>query len=405
MYKLILYLLAGACFSLPFSFRISTIFLMAFSVLTIIYCVYEKSYDNKNKIIQLFSLPSILFLIVVVGWIFTSHKYDATNLIVKYIPYFVMSLAYIFSAKEIKENAPKYISVGIIAGITSTILYLLAIIIQKFYLSEEDNIFRLFSFQYTYNRFIEPIDSHPTYLAILIIVSNYFIYNSKKIVPFLRYILLGINVFGLLFTMSRIGLIIFSVQIILLFFFLNKREKMVYLFVLICCIFSSIYIYKYKLADFYILQRLSIELKWDINPDNSSSIINNREADDSRIARWGAITKTILQKPIVGYGTGSEDYILQKTYLDANLKISHERQYNTHNQFLFIWLENGLIGLSILVFFFIFNVKSAYERNDLFSFLFLFSLLLVCIFENYLNRTMGVLAASIFLTFMKSLKR
>lgn len=404
IHRIILYLLFGACFTLPFSYRISTVFLMTFAGLTIVEGIYTKSYTKKKWALQMLGLPSLFFLIVLVGAVFSPYKPEAGKLIIRFLPYLIMSLAYVFSSKTIKEKAPQYIIPALVLGTLLTLFYLFGHAILKFVDSGENSWTRIFSQGYTYNRFMTPLDSHPSYFAIFIILSNFFIFNCKTIRNELKTILLAINFLGLVFVMSRIGLIIYLIQILSLLFFLKGKWRMIYGAVILGGIALGTYLYNTNLKDFYVLQRLSLEFAWDINPENINSTINNRIEDDSRIARWSAIVDAIKEKPILGYGTGSEKSVLSETYKNAGLMISYERKYNTHNQFLFFLLENGIIGFLFFVSFFLTSAKTAFKRSDIFSFLFLFVLLLICMFENYLYRTMGILTISIFLTFMRKQK-
>jgi len=152
----------------------------------------------------------------------------------------------------------------------------------------------------------------------------------------------------------------------------------------------------------YLIQRLSIELAWDTNPENTESEINNRVADDSRAARWLAIWETIKKKPISGYGVGSERTILDKTYSTNDLNISLERKYNTHNQYLFYMLEQGIIGLFLFLSYFFINLVLAIKRKDFFVFSFIVGIMIVFMFENYLYRSMGYLTVALLLTFMRT---
>lgn len=377
---------------------------MAFAVLNMFYGIFTKSYSSKNIISKLLSLPSLFFLIVLIGWFFTSYKTDAGKLIIRFLPYLIVSLAYIFSSNSIKDKAPKYIVPALVSGTLLTLFYLFGHAFMNFISSGEESWTRIFSQAFTYNRFMAPLDSHPSYFAVFIILSNFFIYNSKKISIMIKGVLLLVNFFGLLFVMSRIGLIVYFIQILSLFFFMSKKWRIVYGATILGGIALIAYLYNTNLKDFYLLQRFSLEFAWDVNLENTNSTINNRVEDDSRIARWNAIVETIKEKPIFGYGTGSEKTVLSETYKEAGLMVSYERGYNTHNQFLFFTLENGVIGFLFLISFFLISSKAAFNQGNVFIFLFLFILLLMCLFENYLYRTMGILTVSIFLTFMRELK-
>lgn len=405
MNRLILFLLFGACMTLPFSYQVSTIFLMVFSGSTILSGILHGTGKQKGVLVKLLYLPSLFFILIAVGTIFSPFKENAFKLWIKYLPFLIVSLAYVFSGTEIKKEAPKYISAGVIVGVTAVLLFLFGKVGIEFIQSGEKNWLRLFSFEYTYNRFLSPLDMHPTYLAILIIVSNYFVYNFKKVNKAVRILLLLFNAIGIFFVMSRVGIIIFFFQVALLFFFLDRKKKIVYGISMVIIVLATGLLYQFQLRHFYVLQRLSLELTWDLNPTNVDSEINNRVADDSRIARWSTIIQAIEKKPVLGYGVGSEKSVLYDIYGENDLIISQERQYNTHNQFLFFLLETGIIGFFVFLAYFIVNVKYAFDKNDIFLFLFLFTVFFACLFENYLNRTMGILAVSIFLTFMRTLEK
>jgi O-antigen ligase len=145
-----------------------------------------------------------------------------------------------------------------------------------------------------------------------------------------------------------------------------------------------------------------VELSWDLDPNNTNNSINGRVQDDSRLARWKAVLNTIKNSPILGHGSGSEKLVLQDTYRENSLNVSLERMYNTHSQFLFFGLEYGILGIILFFCYLGINLYNAIKRNDLFIIHFIVWITLICCFENYFNRTMGVLLMSIALTFMKT---
>lgn len=400
--RFLLVVLFAACVILPFSFVISNIFLLVFGGLTFLKSVYLKSYPKKEKLHKFLITPGILFGFALIGTVFSPYSIQGLDLARKYIPLFVLSLAFIFAPENFKKQSPPYIKKGIIVGIAGSFLVLFFHLVTQFILSGETEILRIFAQEYTYLRFVAPLKIHPTYLSVLVIMANCFIYQAKDISNYLKLSLYGLNTLGLLFTMSRIGILLFAVQVIIWFFTLSKKYKVIFSLSTLFVILIGFYIYKTQLRNFYILQRFSLELFWDLNTGSASSTINNRETDDSRTARWSAILKTIKEKPVSGYGTGSEKIILNKTYEKNGLLISKERQYNTHNQFLFYLLENGIIGLLFVLYFFTANFILALKKKQKTQLFFLITLFIVCLFENYFYRATGILTVSLFLTFLKS---
>lgn len=402
MEKIYLSILFLGCVILPISPAIANILFLTFSGIVIIHAFVIKEFPNKKDWLNLLVLPSFFFLWMLIGMLFSSYKKEAFRLIEISIPFLTFSLAYIFASKSLKQKAPVYIKKGFIVGVSSSILYLGVMLLIRFYNADNESLLNIFSHTYTYYNFTFPINTHPTYYTVWILCANYFVFQSKTLRTPIKVGLLLLFCFGIIFSMSRVGVLLYGIQIFVSFFFLSKTAKIIYALCTLLVIFTGIYLYKYHLRNMYLLQRLSIELAWDTNPENTESEINNRVADDSRTARWLAILETIKKKPISGYGVGSERTILDKTYSTNDLNISLERKYNTHNQYLFYMLEQGIIGLFLFLSYFFINLVLAIKRKDFFVFSFIVGIMIVFMFENYLYRSMGYLTVALLLTFMRT---
>lgn len=405
MEKGFLIILFLGCLILPASPAAANILFLIFGGGIIIESGIRKNFPPKKDWLKLLVLPSFFFLWMVIGTLFSSYKEDALNLVEIAIPYILLSVAYISATNSLKEKALKVISSGLISGVVGSVLYLLILTLIRFYKVGDESLLTIFSHEFTYYNFIEPISTHPTYYTVFILVANYFVFTSKDIKTPIKVMLLALFFIGLFFTMSRVGLFLYGLQIIVIFFYLSKRGKIIYGLGVMAFLLIGIYLYNYQLRNFYVLQRLSIELAWDTNADNTQSKINNRVADDSRIARWSAIWEYIKEKPVLGYGVGSESAVLQQAYNDQGLQISSERNYNTHNQYLFYLIEQGFIGLFLLLFYFGTNIFTAFKRRDFFIISFIVGIMMVFIFENYMYRSMGYLTIALFLTFMRKPRR
>lgn len=403
MEKIYLSILFLGCVILPISPAIANILFLTFSGIVIIHDAFVvKEFPNKKDWLNLLVLPSFFFLWMLIGMLFSSYKKEAFRLIEISIPFLTFSIAYIFASKSLKQKAPVYIKKGFIVGVSSSILYLGVMLLIRFYNADNESLLNIFSHTYTYYNFTFPINTHPTYYTVWILCANYFVFQSKTLRTPIKVGLLLLFCFGIIFSMSRVGVLLYGIQIFVSFFFLSKTAKIIYALCTLLVIFTGIYLYKYHLRNMYLLQRLSIELAWDTNPENTESEINNRVADDSRTARWLAIWETIKKKPISGYGVGSERTILDKTYSTNDLNISLERKYNTHNQYLFYMLEQGIIGLFLFLSYFFINLVLAIKRKDFFVFSFIVGIMIVFMFENYLYRSMGYLTVALLLTFMRT---
>jgi len=401
MEKGFLIVLFLGCLILPASPAGANILFLIFGGGIIIEAGIRKTFPPKKDWLKLLVLPSFFFLWMLIGMIFSSYKKEALNLVEIAIPYMLLSLAYISASSSLKERALKVIPSGLISGVVVSLLYLLVLTVIRFYKVEDDSFLTIFSHEFTYYKFIEPISTHPTYYAVWILIANYFVFTSKILKTPIKMILLTLFFIGLFFTMSRVALFLYALQIFAIFFYLSKKGKIIYGVGVLGFLLIGIYLYNYQLRNFYVLQRLSIELAWDTNPDNTESEINNRVADDSRIARWSAIWESIKEKPVLGYGVGSERAVLDKAYKDHGLEISVDRKYNSHNQYLFYLVEQGMVGLFLVLSFFGTNIAMAFKRRDFFLISFILGIMMVFVFENYMYRSMGYLTIAMLLTFMR----
>ncbi|MFI5171666.1 MAG: O-antigen ligase family protein [Chitinophagales bacterium] len=106
---------------------------------------------------------------------------------------------------------------------------------------------------------------------------------------------------------------------------------------------------------------------------------NEVEYDNSVNSRkeiWKATGELISQNTFFGTGSGDAEQELVDTYYKNNFKKGVDERYNTHNQFLQIAVETGLIGLILFLAFLFFCLRLAIRsKNNLYlAFLLLFML-------------------------------
>ena len=109
------------------------------------------------------------------------------------------------------------------------------------------------------------------------------------------------------------------------------------------------------------------------------------------LASW--TINEVIQKPILGYGTGSFKYNLDKV---PAFKEAYARHMTPHNNYLFVLYELGLIGFFLLVLIFYYKIKSLIVRKSSYqtillpisflflmtidSYLYIFSILVIYIY-------------------------
>lgn len=102
----------------------------------------------------------------------------------------------------------------------------------------------------------------------------------------------------------------------------------------------------------------------------------------------------------VGLGLNNSQNALIEKYKEYNLYPGFY-YYNFHNQYLQVFSELGLIGLSLLLFIFFLILKKAIKSKDYFLLSFIILILVVCITESFLWRQRGMvffIAISLLLT-------
>ena len=94
---------------------------------------------------------------------------------------------------------------------------------------------------------------------------------------------------------------------------------------------------------------------------HSQNGIEGQEAtsEGERLEMWRGSINGILMKPIFGYGVGSMPDVYKKYGGSINKQISQP-----HQQYLFWWVEFGLVGLLIMLGFFFTLIKDSFKIDQ-----------------------------------------
>ena len=236
------------------------------------------------------------------------------------------------------------------------------------------------------------IFQHPSYLSMFLLLSAYIsleilIESKSRINKILCITSIIIILFSVYFLSSRAAIltIIISFPIYLLF-----RYKINHLTI------RSLIWFLIPMFIFIPLLITNPRFKRLFN-DDSNLLTSEVLQDESRIVTWKAGINIIKKNLVFGVGTGDIQDELNKKYnntplMDANVI----NNFNTHNQFIEIMAENGLIG--ILLFLILFSQMifiSISERNVIY-FVFIIIIMVSFFFETMLNRLAGVSFFSLF---------
>ena len=103
----------------------------------------------------------------------------------------------------------------------------------------------------------------------------------------------------------------------------------------------------------------------------------------TRTIAWKCSLELISEKIIFGYGEGLSGVELNKLYKNKDYKQLENKNLNSHNQFLQCFLDHGLIGGCIIIFFTIIMLFKSLKTKD-----YLYSLFLILITINFLTESM-----------------
>jgi O-antigen ligase len=271
-----------------------------------------------------------------------------------------------------KADAPhlKKIFTFFSAGVFVACVVVLVTAIYEYTVSGETDVF-------FYYRLTGAIKSHPTYLAYYLIFSlavglyNAYYEQVSAIRP--RVILLNVFFCGMLILTGGhtafVGLLLIFAFFILKYILEERtRSKNIVLATVVVMLVSMFLV-------------------------NGSDHLSQRLALDNdyweRSALWEAAIKA-NSNTLVGVGTGDYQLVLNDYYRANGLEEFARENYNSHNQFIQIFLSNGLIGLISLIILLIRPLYTAMKYQDPLGILIFFPFLIYGINEVFLGRYQGV---------------
>lgn len=204
---------------------------------------------------------------------------------------------------------------------------------------------------------------HLTFAAVMGIVFLLFLadFLIKKI-TFFSYIALFSSFFGLILSQSRGYFLTLILTVALLLF--KNQKRILTLFILFSLIFAALFLF---LSPSHIKEKAY----------SLFSLKNGSFAE--RVYLWESGLKMFLRKPILGYGpnqyqnyseTFREVYEKKVVYPDD---VGFRTKCHTHNTYLMILIESGIIGFAMFIFFLIVILKSILSLEQEIKFPFLAS--------------------------------
>jgi O-antigen ligase len=239
---------------------------------------------------------------------------------------------------------------------------------------------------------------HPSYTAVYVLFSMSVMFFYLRTVSFKIIVKISL-IFCILFLLAFNLLLMVRASFLSLFFIFIT--VMIYEFFYLKNRINGILMFLFLLGSFVFV----------FNSSNFSNSANNliniyshgyniNENYDDRIYIWKASVSAIKHNPIFGVGISEKKEVLNNEYLKQGYTIGKENEFNSHNQFLDVWLEIGVIGFLCLLGAFISAFIFSTKNRNLLLFILSGILFINLLFESMLNRFSGV---SIFVIMMSIL--
>lgn len=363
-----------------------------FVLLTLILFILSKEKFKKSKILL---VNTSLYITYVISLVYTENFKYASDHLITALSLLLLPMAFYFlslSKKSIEANFKKiFFKVFWLSSVT----YSFIIYGSFFTFSNPRYPFKDANFFRKASAGISLIGQHPIYgslilsLAILIGLNYLFKENNRfKLIVIIGEVMILI-LLVLIMSKGVLLALLISVCIFIAFKIKHlKRNKILrVVFTASLAVFVFLMLIPQKNNRF--LQFFNKDSFTRLSENNSTSI---------RLAIYKCAFANIKKAPFFGYGFGDVRDALVSCYVSTQ-PFMVKTNYNSHNQYLSIWLGMGIFGLLILFYFIYFNMSLALSGSDYlgFSILVLFSVIMF--FENILERQTGVVLFALLINF------
>lgn len=378
--------------SLIFSIRLNSIFLIALSIYVLISnAKILKIQFVKNKFILASASYFCLFLF---SYFFSENKVEAGKMLERNLSLlFLPTILYFFTiGNKVRIHDLLRVFVWIIT-IAAALAITLAIT-KNIQFNIENNlpIHKAKSWFFTYHYLAGNVNISAIYLSLFIgftinilfydlITKKYMLVTSSKLAIILILFLSIILI--LLFARSALFISLLCIELVALRFSLKKKR--IILFILLNLLLITMLIILIYSNDVLWL-RFSNAFK----PLSEISYFSGGLS--LRLEQWKAIFNEFsLLQLFFGVGIGDVDLFYSNAYDSSSLSVALKRNFNSHNVIIESIVNVGVIGLSILVYFFAIAFKAAIQKKDVLYIIFLVIFIFSGFTESLLNRQYGLI--------------
>lgn len=377
------YFLSFFMFALLMSTAISNILIYSFCT-TVFYVGYTNKSNFNLSVIEKASI--LFFLIGLLSALWTSNLEFGIEMLKKRFGFVLFPIAFAILRGQHKrldiQRIKKFFVLGVLIF---TALIIFSSIHDIYSNNKPAHYFLQKNVRFELIK-ISPISFHPPYISLYINIALLFIYDYYKnrkqyITPIVLTAYFGLIIY-LMSSLAGIAIFVFNVTISLFMFLIRAigfRKSIKFILASIFLIGTSI---------LYIVDQNSYNPSkgyWQTPAYRISRLIY--EGDPSRFNNWNNAMSLIKHNPFFGYGIGDFTDKLQSTR-DKD-SIAFKKKYNSHNQYISVMGESGVLALLSLINMFILVIIKSFKQRNTYLFLIAATFMVLFFVENYLERQQG----------------
>jgi len=378
--------------SLPFDFFYSHIILISFCLHTLIH--FKKANVKPFLTWRTLLLQSV-FILTLIGSTYTSYQNQAFTDLGRQVVILIFPIAFFLNPLNLnKYRAQLLLGFSVCCTATVAYLYLDALLVIRYYHMPFKT---LFSRLFTNHNFSEPIGMHATFFSLQIGVALVYLFTvwvkqTERKQKIFYAVCCAVLAAGLIQLSSKsVFLIAFiMVNFLLPLYLMNGRRRVIFLttsFAISILIIIAIF----KVGAFK--ERYLSSFSNDLSRKPLNEVV------DSRLSRWRVSFGLIRQKPIIGYGSGSEMALLRESFYQHKLYDSFLNRLNSHNEYLSLWLNGGIGALLVYVLTLAYGFKKSIDTKDIIFFTFMMLIAIVSLSENIFDVDKGTMFYGFFFSF------
>lgn len=380
--------------------------LLVLMLLLLFVWIYEGQFSAKWSFFKankyFFALP-LLYLIYGFGLIYTENisygfQKMETRLSLLLLPIILPTLSRAYWKQNIEKYAYWFVGAATTGSLVCIARGLFYYFTERLALNNGGFIESPVGYNYLFSSHLTGWFMHPGYYAVFVLMAifvliNLWMRNGKR---------------------HLIKWMVVAFLVMLVLVFLSYAKAALLVLVVLCAVFGFQVAFRYKkliyLAYSGVLALVILLVFYFFVPNTQERVqaiqdVQNQQLDptstestQARVHAWMAAKATFIKEPIFGFGTGDGNDELFKTYEERGYTGALSVELNAHNEYLQTGMALGLIGILFLIFPLFLALRRAFQTKNFMLGSWTLAVILVFLFESYLNTQAGSLFFALFFT-------